>query len=661
MKNKFHKIIIKIICVFFIIFFYACAFYPPVVQKNGKNFGWPGGVFNGDWEDYYRCALSFIDGELYSDAINSLNKAIKQRDHDKRMARTYGMHFFDYFPHREKGVCYYYLDEFLTAKKELDYSLKYEKSAKAFYYLDLIQKRMMEKQNQKIGQPLISLNIANEVWSKADPIIISGIVTDNQLVHQVAINQKEVFIESAKQVIEFQIPVFLSQGIHTIDIKASNLLNGSSIKQIIVHADKDGPVIHINKISDISIQGILIDDSKIQSLQVNHKEHFIHNECEVHFHISLDQEKLPITLIATDSLGNQTFGFWDQNTLKSYCQTLIAQNHYFLSDADPLITINPLLPDIQLYGWSDQTVVFIEYVNIEGQTSSESGISQITINNTLIPIKSGPLVIFSPSIQLSYGDNDITIEVKDHNGHTNAKTITIHRKIPEVYKASYRLNLKVSPFDYPHNQNPKTFFQQQLIQNFIDSQRFSLYLNALPDAMIKNIKQKSQETYFEQNNHTTPEIMLLGYIYQSTQGSEIVARIIDINKGKIIAINDVYYERYDNLSEIKIAQQLVDKILNDIPRMEGSLALINNEFFIMPKKWQPKKGQIFTEWPLTIFCDQPSIINPITKQILGANSQILGFGYILSENLDGSYKLDFKQNQLLSLNNDLIKRKAITK
>lgn len=74
----------------------------------------------------------------------------------------------------------------------------------------------------------------------------------------------------------------------------------------------------------------------------------------------------------------------------------------------------------------DRVVVYEQMVKITGVVMDESGVQQLTVNNTLTPIKSnGAFTIYLP---LNVGDNGITIEVKDVNQNIALKKFTIDRK-----------------------------------------------------------------------------------------------------------------------------------------------------------------------------------------------------------------------------------------
>ncbi|MDX1779665.1 MAG: hypothetical protein R3339_12355, partial [Thermodesulfobacteriota bacterium] len=84
-------------------------------MKDGKRYGTTGGLFKSEWDDYYLRGLSYGEGEYWEDAAKDFAVAIQKREYDQRRARTYGMHFIDYFPNREMGIAYYNMKRYSDA------------------------------------------------------------------------------------------------------------------------------------------------------------------------------------------------------------------------------------------------------------------------------------------------------------------------------------------------------------------------------------------------------------------------------------------------------------------------------------------------------------------------------------------------------------------
>ena len=102
------RLIVSIAFILLILGSYGCTQEPINTHvKDGKTFGTVAGSFRNRWWNYYERGLSFADGGFFKEAAADLQEAIRQRDKDQRMARTYGMHFVDYFPHREMGIIYF--------------------------------------------------------------------------------------------------------------------------------------------------------------------------------------------------------------------------------------------------------------------------------------------------------------------------------------------------------------------------------------------------------------------------------------------------------------------------------------------------------------------------------------------------------------------------
>ncbi len=92
-------------------------------------------VAGGKWYNFYEDGIKFMQMGNWSQAIVNFNEALKVKDRDTKQIKTYGMHFIEYFPHREKGICFYQLGRVEEAKSELSLSLHQEYSPRAQEFL----------------------------------------------------------------------------------------------------------------------------------------------------------------------------------------------------------------------------------------------------------------------------------------------------------------------------------------------------------------------------------------------------------------------------------------------------------------------------------------------------------------------------------------------
>jgi TolB-like protein len=106
-----------------------------------------------------------MENKNYKKASQLFLDAIKSKPNDVQRVRTYGMHFSEYFPNRELGICYYYLGDVTAASRYLEKSIAQEPTQRAQEYLSKIKQgtpaktekpvTIMKKPDIKIDTPPI--------------------------------------------------------------------------------------------------------------------------------------------------------------------------------------------------------------------------------------------------------------------------------------------------------------------------------------------------------------------------------------------------------------------------------------------------------------------------------------------------------------------------
>lgn len=89
----------------------------------------------GKWYNFYENAEGLMKRGDYDRALMAFQSAASMEFKDSKQARTYGMNFKEYFPHREMGVCYYNLGDLANARRELELSQAFARSGRAQEYL----------------------------------------------------------------------------------------------------------------------------------------------------------------------------------------------------------------------------------------------------------------------------------------------------------------------------------------------------------------------------------------------------------------------------------------------------------------------------------------------------------------------------------------------
>jgi tetratricopeptide (TPR) repeat protein len=144
----------------------------PVCIKNNIPYGVVKGIFRETPDDYFERGLSYIQGGCYDAALTDFKEAIKKEPNDQRMYNTYGMHFLNYFPHRESGMLYYFLKDYDAAINALNRSITMTPSLKAFYYRDQVRKEMIMREKLPISRPEIILyDHPKDIWTNQTQLL----------------------------------------------------------------------------------------------------------------------------------------------------------------------------------------------------------------------------------------------------------------------------------------------------------------------------------------------------------------------------------------------------------------------------------------------------------------------------------------------------------
>jgi len=636
--------------------FFGCASDSQrIYVKEGKEYGKVKGAFRHRWWNYYERGLSYADGEFYREAQSDLREAVRQRDKDQRMARTYGMHFIDYFPHRELGIVYYQLGNSGLAKEELDLSLSQFPSAKARFYRDRVRKALIEQKALKITPPRLTLDFkTQEVWTRRDPVVISGLAEDEQYVAAIRIRGVPLFLEGSKKRIPFSEPLVLAQGPHTIEVEARNLLGKATKRQVVIHVDRQGPLVTIDELridetaakKKIEITGFLYDEAGVSEVLINNMEIPIRPGVEVPFSKRLTVDTSVLELVTRDRLGNQTSARIPFGSKKSeiparrrppgaYSGEAGGRNPLLLACAD-LDACNGLIaglfgpgdtrpPILQLRGWTDTQTVYVKKIYLEGQVSDESTIASLSINQIPILRRKGQSIFFSYLAELQEGENSIILEARDEAGNLATKKISVFRRVPKALQLAERLSISVIPFEQKGTVSEASVaFQDNLIAALVDRDRFRVLERDKLDLILQEQKLSRSDlidrsTALRLGRLVAAQSIIPGSIIETRAGIEIVARMIDTETSEIMATEDVYQEAKDLPALRSLAEGMAIKFHREFPLLGGLVIQSKGKQIFTDLG----KGKIKLQRRLIVYREEP-IEHPVTGKVLGADNEILG-------------------------------------
>ena len=466
-------------------------------------------LFRGKWWNYYVRGRWYADGGYYNEAIEDFKKSISLRSKDERSARSYGLHFWEYFAHRELGIVYYNQEKYEGAKKELETSLSTADSARTKFYLNKCNEAILKitKIDQEPPEIKISSHADGELVNT--PIInLKGIVSDDCCANcnNIHIQGKKLFIELAEKNINFSEDVSLRPGENVILLEASDLVGKSVQKNLRITLDISPPILYLDDIQITqkdgkrvaSVKGTVIDNYALKEFYINDTEVHIHSYKEDHFDediVLTDGNKISFRVV--DIAGNETKGkqqldtkasLWPGDTQndvkyvyhstnkpiliaankfdKSSIRSLLASQDVNTAQSSPDDTSlpneenaeeeesNPALPQSTatdtvppiIHTDIKSAIVYDTNLFFSGDAHDDIGVAKLFVNQNPLEIRSGKHVFFNHLLTLSEGENIVTVKAVDAQGNeTQIPPVKITKKTFELLETDARYTVALLP------------------------------------------------------------------------------------------------------------------------------------------------------------------------------------------------------------------------
>ncbi len=638
--------------------------------KDGKSYGVVRGSFRHRWWNYYERAQSFAEGEFFDEAVKDLKAAIDQRDPDHRNARTYGMHFVDYFPHRELGIIYFYQEKYEDAKRELETSLSTADTGKAKHYLNLVRKVILEASKADTAPPTIKVaHIVGGEITNSLKFGLTGEVADDSYAHKISINDTPQFVELSAKKIPFSKTIKLKKGLNQIKIKTADLLGKVTEKEVRIVADFEGPAFNISNYVDgqsvaegkVVLKGALADATGITALKINDQTLAFNKEQEVEFALGIELKKgaNKILLAATDVAGNTTTGELNLAYMPQLAHTdttpelaleeqadlrepiLLAFAGTVVSDATPNFLYTAAAPRkpaaafrLNFKDLSATQTVYYDTLFVDGSATGSNAIETVMINGDPLLIVPGRTVYFNQLMELAEGENRLTIEVVDTKGNAATKTVTVIRKVPKVHQVGTRMSIAILPFEMKGDPSMAgEVAHDNLVDAFVQQERFNIVSRGgaleavLREQKLSQTDLVDKATAIRIGKLVAAEGILMGTVRETKDSIEIYARLVNTETSTVLEAKDVFGQ---------------DKAISQIQYLTNGLALkLKHSFPLIEGMVIKAKGKdiyadfgsfkrIKKEMKFIVFRQGETIVHPLTGKVLGSETEELGLATVVS-------------------------------
>ncbi len=644
------------VIIFLILVCIGCAVQESVHIKEGREYGVTSGLFRDRWWNYYERGLSFAEGEFYEKAIDDLQTAIEKRRDDQWRSRTYGMHFVNYFPHRELGIIYYTLKEYYNAEQELEDSLHTAESAKAKYFLNKTRKAILEETGMDRLPPSIKIQspLEGTITNKFS-LSLNGEVEDDYFVSSLAVDVIPLPLELSAKKVLLEEQLTLNKGMNEILIQAADLTGKTAKKTLKIQVDREGPIIIIEDQETIGrkviLSGFLTDSTGITSFLINNKRIPVAHKLdkikdtasdvsgqEVEFYQEIDLPEGADTIIlrVEDIADNVTTGELFVN-LKSDSGMnglpLLASSHPLSIGFNPKQYafiekfFDDIPPEIHLKDLMDFQTIYTDSLYLEGSVSDKSKIKSLLINGESILKRKGKKVFFNYLTRLKEGGNRFFIEAMDIFGNRSQKVVAVNRMIPKIRQLGSRMSISILPLDSKGEQSVsgKSVFES-LITAFVNQRRFHLIEREKMEEVLSELELSQTElvdpaTASEIGKIVVADAILTGTIYEGKNSIEILTRLVDTETSRVMEAKDVFDEDKSLPGVRKLMEGLALKYKQSFPLLEG-IVIKKDGDAVLTDLGEDKR--IKKDMGLILFREGEAIAHPVTGRVLGPEPKKIG-------------------------------------
>jgi len=633
----------------------------PVYTKDGKQYGVTSSmIWRGQWWNYYERGSSYAEGAFWEDAMADFQAAIQQREADQRRARTYGLHFIDYFPHRELGISYYHVGRYPEAIRELETSLLNVDTAKAKFYLNKARQVLFRQTKREAVPPRILIDgPLDGLLTNRFTLKVTGRAEADAYVSAIAINGRPLLIELAEPSVSFAQDIALRDGPNPVEIVSVDLLGQLTRHLITVYMDRQGPLLSLDAVEVLAefpqqrvrVKGFLSDRSYMVRFQLAGRRMPLTPEREWEFReeVSLMAGLTAIAFEAEDAAGNVTRGEialtptsnGPPGIQKGEPGLPLLPRWAFLNPsavvADfPTLQAAPIWtaqgsgrvpPMIKLTDLTALQVVYYDAIYLEGKVSGASAISEFSINGEPLSHRKSRQLFFGYLAPLQPGDNRFLLEAVDEVGNTARQEIIVTRTLAGVRRLDARLKVILFPLAKQGQSSLMSgTVYDYLFNALVNQRRFELVDRQQLETVLQELKLSQTDlvdpaTAAKIGKLVAAEGILIGAVTETPLALEVFVRLIDVETAVVLAAEDVYGEDLGFKAVGTLMEGLAGKFRHRFPLLEGVVVKAEGKRVFVDLG---SKQAIKRYMKLILFREGEVLKHPDTGRVLGADTETLG-------------------------------------
>lgn len=588
--------------------------------KDGVDYASTRGIFHGRWWNYYERGVNLLGGGFYEAAADNFRKAVNGRSRDTWQARTYGLHFVEYFPNRELAVALQAMGELEESEIYLARSLEQMDTARGHHYLDLVRQ-------QKIAQGMMADTSAPDLQvSLRDRQLVAELdlnlpitASDDTGVRTLRVNGQELYQRGSRESIAYRKSLSFTEGTHRIVIEAVDLAGKVTTIERDIVVDFTGPNIGIRepddglitKDSSVRLAGTTVDLNGVREISLDGRilASSEGGQERVPFEttLSLEDGQNTFTLVSIDMAGNETetdivVYRGDPDSLSARLWKVEYRNPGYLQVAAANAGNFEILLSVVEAAQEEATGPQIKIkspkeglpwrnhraITVAGKVSADVEVAKILVNGVEVAQLTGEKVeSFSRRILVDEelldeegnGRIEVAVVANDSNGNEARQEVAVDVQPVALETRASKMPVAILAFggadgsDLPGELRTVTEFQvsQSKRFNLLERERLADILSELQLS-----EALADPTAALQLGKLLPvHVFITADVIKRGSQAEIIARAILTETSEIVFQADAHIENTEDSASITEAcMAIVEQLKQGFPRISGTIKMV---------------------------------------------------------------------------------------
>lgn len=601
----------------------SCGTTDTTYVKDGTDYSAVEGVFRGRWWSYYERGVNLMRGGFYEAAAADFRKAIDGRSRDSWQARTYGLHFVEYFPNRELAVALQKLGRFEESQMYLERSLKRIDTARAHHYLDLAKREQIARGSMTDkSAPSLSINLDDRILTADLDVAMQISSTDDTGVEVMTVNGEELYQRGSAEAISYESTVSFGEGTHQITIEATDLADKVTTVTREVTVDLTGPTVGIREpeaaliteASSVRLIGTTVDVNGLDTIRLDDRvlEEATTGQNRLGFDTALPLQdgENTFVLMASDRAGNETRTAI--NVYKGSRETTAAKlwlieqkfpEHLQLASTSPA-SLSLVLEALEAAEADEDVRIILKSpkadrpwrndraVRVAGEVIANTRVAKLEINGVTVQQLTGePRESFNKRVVLDRdlfdADGKATIEVtvvaEDDAQHTAQERVDVSIEPIILETTESKMKLAVLTFGGETETSSLPNDLRTMTESVISQEERFGMLEREELARILSEQQLSDElgdrnSALQLGKLIPAHVFILADVIERTPEAELHVRVVSTETGlQVTPVLDAHIENTTSIDSLrKGCRNLIEELMARFPRLSGEIISVRN-------------------------------------------------------------------------------------